>query len=396
MTLSHQNTLFMKKFGILIILLFNILSVQFLLAQEIQLGADQMDRIVPLLKDKKVALVVNQTSQLTNGTHLLDALLFHNVNISKIFAPEHGFRGNADAGQKIIDGRDSKTGISVVSLYGKNHKPTVQQLADVDVVIFDIQDVGARFYTYISTMHYVMEACAENNKQLIILDRPNPNDYIDGPILDLKFRSFVGMHPIPIMHGLTVGELAKMINGEKWLKGNVTCKLEVIPVKGWKHGDIYGLPVKPSPNLPNDHAIYLYPSLCFFEATNISVGRGTDSPFEIIGGTNSRYGGFKFTPRSIEGAKNPLNKDKVCFGIDLRETNLSRNGIDLKFLIDFYKKSNLGAAFFSSPKFMDLLSGSDKLRLQIIQGETADDIYRSWAKDLEKYRIMRQKYLLYN
>lgn len=396
MTLSYQNTSFMKKVCILIVLLFNILSIRLAVAQKVQLGADQLDQLVPLLNGKKVALVVNQTSQLTDETHLLDALLLRDVNISKIFAPEHGFRGNADAGQKIVDGKDSKTGINVVSLYGKNNKPTAQQLTDVDVVVFDIQDVGARFYTYISTMHYVMEACAENNKQLIVLDRPNPNDYIDGPILDPKFRSFVGIHPIPILHGLTVGELANMINGEKWLKGDVICDLQVIPVKGWKHGDAYELPVKPSPNLSNNHAIYLYPSLCFFEATNISVGRGTEFPFEVIGGINKGYGNFRFTPRSIEGAKNPLLKDKACFGLDLRQTTLNRSGIDLSFLIDFYKKSNQGAVFFTSPKFMDLLSGTDKLRLQIIQGKTPEEIYASWAEGLEKYKMMRQKYLLYN
>lgn len=390
-----KDTSFMKKASVFILLLINFLSVQIFSAQQILLGADQLDQLVPLLKDRKIAVVVNQTSQLTNGTHLLDALLFNNVNISKIFAPEHGFRGNADAGQKIVDGKDSKTGINVVSLYGKNNKPTVQQLADVDIVIFDIQDVGARFYTYISTMHYVMEACAENDKQLIILDRPNPNDYVDGPILDLKFRSFVGMHPIPIMHGLTVGELAQMINGEKWLKGECVCDLKIIPVKGWKHGDKYVVPIKPSPNLPNNHAIRLYPSLCFFEATGISVGRGTDFPFEVLGAPNRSYGTFQFKPRSTDGASNPLHKDKLCFGIDLRNIDLDTQGIDLNFLIDFYKKSNLKSAFFTSPKFMDLLAGSDKLRLQIIEGKTADQIYESWARDLAQYKTMRQQYLLY-
>lgn len=384
----------MKKFYILLLTLICLTSNIAIFAQTLSLGSDRLDVLLPAIKDKKIALIVNQTSVLSNGTHLLDTLLSRKVQITKIFAPEHGFRGNADAGERIVDGKDSKTGTPVVSLYGRNYKPTAEQLKDTDVLIFDIQDVGARFYTYISTMHYVMEACAENGKECIILDRPNPNDHIDGPILDLKYKSFVGMHPIPVLHGLTIGELGRMINGEGWLKGGIKCDLKVIEMTGWKHGDPYHLPVKPSPNLPNSQAIGLYASLCFFEATNASVGRGTDFPFQVAGGLSSKYGKFSFTPRPNDGNKSPLNANKVCYGIDLRNYKY-QSKVDLGFLIDFYKKSGQGAAFFTNPKFMDLLAGTNTLRLQIIKGMSADDIYKTWEKDLAKYRTMREKYLLY-
>lgn len=385
----------MKKLR-LILIIFSICSSNIIIfAQNLTLGADRLDHLLPFIKDKKVALVVNQTSILSDGTHLLDKLLYQNIHISKVFAPEHGFRGDADAGEKIVDGKDSKTGIALVSLYGKNQKPSATQLNDVDVVIFDIQDVGARFYTYISTMHYVMEACAENDKLCIILDRPNPNDQIDGPVLNMRYKSFVGMHPIPVLHGLTIGELARMINDEGWLKNNIRCDLRVIPMTGWKHGQPYTLPVKPSPNLPNDQSIYLYASLCFFEATNVSLGRGTDAPFQVIGAPNKKYGTYSFVPRPNEGNKNPLNMNKSCYGKDLRNDKSLSRGVDLTFLIDFYKKSGLGKAFFSSPKFMDLLAGSDTLRLQILQGVSKDKIYNSWENDLVTYKTMRKKYLLY-
>lgn len=384
----------MKKFlGSLLMISFltfyNIIN-----AQGLQLGADHLGELLPKIKGKKVSLVVNQTSVLTTGTHLLDTLLACNVHVVKIFAPEHGFRGNADAGEQIINYKDSKTGLEVISLYGKNYKPSPLQLRDIDVLIFDMQDVGTRFYTYISTMHYVLEACAENGKECIVLDRPNPNDYIQGPVLDMKFKSFVGMHPIPILHGLTIGELAQMINGEGWLKNKVKCNLQVISMTGWKHGQTYSLPVKPSPNLPNDQAISLYPSLCFFEATGISVGRGTDFPFQVAGAPSTKYGDFTFIPRSIAGAKTPLHLNKVCYGEDLRQ-NAIEGGIDLSYLLSFYKKSNQGSAFFINPKFMDLLAGTDKLRLQIIAGISAQNIYETWNEDLVKYKTMRNKYLLY-
>lgn len=385
----------MKKFLSLTLVIVCLTLCNLVCAQNIQLGSDRLDQLLPLLKDKKVALIVNQTSCLSNGTHLLDTLLFHDTNIIKIFAPEHGFRGNADAGEKIIDGKDTKTGIPVISLYGKNYKPSPEQLSDIDIVIFDIQDVGTRFYTYISTMHYAMEACSENGKDFLVLDRPNPNDYVDGPILDPKYKSFVGMHPIPTLHGLTIGELANMINGEGWLKNKAKCNLTVIPMAGWQHKQPYILPIKPSPNLPNGNAIKLYPSLCFFEATNVSVGRGTESPFEVVGAPSSKYGKFTFTPRSTEGAKNPLNKDKVCYGIDLR-TNNFEGGLSLQYLIAFCQKSGLGAAFFTNPKFMDLLAGTNQLRLQIIEGKTEEQIRSGWQLGLKEYKTMRTKYLLYN
>lgn len=385
----------MKKHRLLLFIFLICSSNVIIFAQNPTLGADRLDKILPFIKGKKVALVVNQTSVLSDGTHILDTLLSHNVHIFKIFAPEHGFRGDADAGEKIVDGKDSKTGVPLVSLYGKNYKPSATQLSDIDIVIFDIQDVGARFYTYISTMHYILEACAENGKQCIILDRPNPNDHIDGPVLDLKYKSFVGMHPIPVLHGLTIGELAKMINGEGWLKDNIKCDLTVIPMTGWKHGQPYSLPVKPSPNLPNDQSIYLYPSLCFFEATNVSLGRGTDFPFQVIGAPDKKYGTFSFTPRSNQGNKNPLNLNKACYGTDLRnERSLSR-GVDLSYLVDFYKKSRLGAGFFTNPKFMDLLAGTNTLRLQIQKGDSKETIYKSWENDLDTYKTMRKTYLLY-
>lgn len=384
----------MKKFLGSLLMIYFLTFYNIINAQGLQLGADHLGELLPKIKGKKVSLVVNQTSVLTTGTHLLDTLLACNVHVVKIFAPEHGFRGNADAGEQIINYKDSKTGLEVISLYGKNYKPSPLQLKDIDVLIFDMQDVGTRFYTYISTMHYVLEACAENGKECIVLDRPNPNDYIDGPVLDMKFKSFVGMHPIPVLHGLTIGELAQMINGEGWLKNKVRCDLQVIGMTGWKHGQPYSLPVKPSPNLPNDQAVSLYPSLCFFEATGVSVGRGTDFPFQVTGAPNPKYGDFTFTPRSVAGAKAPLHLNKVCYGEDLRQ-NVVEGVIDLRYLLFFYKKSNQGSAFFTNSKFMDLLAGTDKLRLQIIAGASAQNIYETWHEDLVKYKTMRKKYLLY-
>jgi uncharacterized protein YbbC (DUF1343 family) len=363
--------------------------------QNLKLGADRLDVLLPEIQGKNIALVVNHTSLQSDGTHLIDALLQKEVRIKTIFAPEHGLRGTASAGETIKDGKDTKTGIPVTSLYGKNYKPTADQLKGIDVVIFDIQDVGARFYTYISTMHYVMEACAENNKLCVILDRPNPHDYIDGPILNLKYRSFVGMHQIPVLHGLTIGELAQMVNDEGWLKDAVQCHLKVVTMQGWEHGDAYALPERPSPNLSNMQAIGLYPSLCFFEATNVSVGRGTDFPFQVIGAPDSKYGSFAFTPASNEGAKSPLNMNQKCYGEDLRNMRPSLN-IDLDFLIRFYKKSGQGEAFFTNARFMDLLSGTDQLRLQIIKGATKEEIYKSWQTGLTTYKELRKKYLLYS
>lgn len=360
-------------------------------------GAEQTERYLPLLKGKNIALVVNQTSIIgQNKTHLLDTLLSCGVNIKKVFAPEHGFRGNADAGETVKNGKDSRTGIPIISLYGNNKKPNAGQMKDIDIVIFDIQDVGARFYTYISTLHYVMEACAEQGKQLVILDRPNPCDYVDGPVMQPAFRSFVGMDAIPLLHGCTVGELAQMINGEGWLKSTPKqCRLTVIPIQGWKHGQPYSLPVKPSPNLPNDQAIALYPSLCLFEATNISVGRGTHIPFQILGAPNKKYGTFKFTPKSLPGFdKNPMHKDKVCYGVDLRSVTVNK-GLTLNYFLDFYKKSGQGAAFFSRARWFDLLMGNDKVRKEILAGKDEQEIKAGWKKELDAYKNIRKKYLLY-
>ncbi len=358
-------------------------------------GASRFDEYLSLLKGKKVALVVNQSS-LVNHCHLLDTLLNYQVTVTKIFAPEHGFRGTKDAGEQIDNNIDAKTGIPIISLYGNNKKPTLAQLNNVDVVLFDIQDVGVRFYTYISTMHYVMEACAENNKLLIVLDRPNPNgDYFDGPILKKKLSSFVGMHPIPVVHGLTVGELAQMINGEGWLSDSLHCDLRVIKVKNWFHGLKYELPVKPSPNLPNYISLRLYPSLCFFEATNVSIGRGTYFPFQVIGYPDRSAGDFTFTPKSIEGmAKHPKQQDKDCYGIDLRKESVMHR-FTLSYFISFYKQFGQDEGFGFNKRWFNLLAGDDQLAKDIENGLSEDEIREKWESELMDYSRIRDKYLLY-
>ncbi|HBK29616.1 MAG TPA: DUF1343 domain-containing protein [Parabacteroides sp.] len=366
---------------------------------DVVIGAERSDKLETLLQGRKIGLVVNQTSVLNNElqTHLLDFLVESGYQVKVVFAPEHGFRGTEDAGEEVKDSKDIKTGIPIVSIYGKQKAPTAGQLAEIDAVVFDIQDVGARFYTYISTMHYVMEACAENGKELIVLDRPNPNDYVDGPIRQPGFRSFVGVDPIPLLHGLTVGELAGMINGEGWLKsGENSCKLEVVPMLNWKHGDPYWLPVKPSPNLPNDQAVRLYPSLCLFEATPFSVGRGTYFPFQVIGYPDKKFGTYQFTPAALPGFDtNPIQKDKVCYGVNLQEYPFE-GGLTLKFVMDFFDKCGRNATFFfSRAKWFDLLAGTDQLRKQIAEGMSEEQIRESWKEGLEKYKEMRKKYLLY-
>lgn len=359
----------------------------------VQVGADQMDVLLPKLKNKNIALVVNHTS-LVEQTHITDTLISSGISIKKVFAPEHGFRGAAADGEKINDAFDSRTGLPILSLYGSNRKPAPGQLADVDVVIFDIQDVGTRFYTYISTMHLVMEACAEQGKKMIILDRPNPNgSYVDGPVRVPALQSFVGMHPIPIVHGLTVGELAQMINGEGWLENGVKCDVEIIPVKNWTHKDFYSLPVKPSPNLPNDQAVKLYPSLCLFEGTVISVGRGTQTPFLIIGNPEFTDMPFSFTPVAIPGMSNdPPHKGKTCYGLDLRNAEVEPR-INLKYLLDFYNKYSDKDKFFTGS--FDRLAGTPLLKEQIKKGLTEEQIRATWQEDLDAYRTMRAKYLLY-
>ena len=363
-------------------------------------GAESTHLYLRLLKGKNVAIVANQTSVIFKETeskkqetrHLVDSLLSLNINVKKVFAPEHGFRGKADAGEIIKDGFDRKTGLQIISLYGKNKKPSTAQLKGIDVVVFDIQDVGARFYTYISSLHYVMEACAETGIPVIILDRPNPNaQYIDGPVLEMEHSSFVGMHKVPVVYGMTIGEYGKMINGEKWLKNGIQCDLKVIPLEHYTHETIYNLPIKPSPNLPNDKSINLYPSLCFFEGTNVSAGRGTEMQFQIYGSPFLTENIFSFTPQTNEGAKYPKYKNKICFGEDLRTTkNLHK--LDLSFLIKAYKQ-NSSKQFFN--KFFTKLAGTEKLQRQIEQEMSEKEIQKSWKKGLETFKKVRKKYLIY-
>ncbi|TFV97891.1 DUF1343 domain-containing protein [Algoriphagus kandeliae] len=360
-------------------------------------GSERSDLYLPLLKGKKVGIVANQTSIMpqSNNKHVVDFLLENGVALKKVFVPEHGFRGTADAGEKVDNSIDQKTGLNIVSLYGNNKKPSASQIQDLDVLIFDLQDVGVRFFTYISTMHYVMEAAAENGKQVIIFDRPNPlGDYVDGPIRKEGFESFVGMHPIPIVHGLTVGELAKMINGEKWLKGGLQVELEIIPVKNWVHDQEYHLPIKPSPNLPNDLAIRLYPSTCFFEGTVVSLGRGTLFPFQVYGYPDPKFGDFTFTPISIDGmSKNPPHQDKLCYGQDLRTQSLDHQ-FTLRFLLQAFNDSEMGEKFFNN--YFNTLSGTDELKKQILEGKSEQEIRETWKKELEEYKILRNNYLIYN
>ncbi len=363
----------------------------------IVVGAARFDEYLSSLEGKNVAMVVNQTSEV-NQTHLVDLLLEKGIAIKKIFAPEHGFRGDADAGATIKDGKDSKTGLPIKSLYGKNKKPTAKDLSGIDIVLFDIQDVGARFYTYISTMHYVMEACAENKKSFLVLDRPNPNGhYIDGPIREKSQKSFVGMHPIPIVHGMTVGEYAQMINGEGWLAGGKKCDLSIVKCVNYDHNTFYDLPVKPSPNLPNIRSIYLYPSLCLFEGTVVSVGRGTDTPFQIYGHPDHKNGNFDFTPRPTSGASNPKHNSKICHGFSMLDTDLevlkNEKQLNLSYLIDFYKNHPNKKGFFNA--FFKKLAGTTRLQAQIESGKTADEIRATWASGLERFKVTRAKYLLY-
>lgn len=360
-------------------------------------GAERPELYLDQLQGKNVGIVANQTSILPQSAnkHVVDFLLEKGVKVKKVFVPEHGFRGQADAGEKVDNTVDPKTGLPIISLYGNNKKPKPDQLADIDILIFDLQDVGVRFYTYISTMHYLMEAAAENGKKVFIFDRPNPNgNYIAGPVLQKGFESFVGMHPIPVVHGLTVGELAQMINGEKWLKDELRADLEIIPVADWDHTTPYNLPVKPSPNLPNDLSIKLYPSTCFFEGTIVSLGRGTHFPFQVYGYPDPEFGNFNFTPVSIDGmSKNPPHQNKKCFGVDLRGESMSHE-FTLKYLLDAYRKSGKGQAFFTN--YFNTLAGTDQLKKMIMDGKSESEITASWEADLEKYRSLRKKYLIYN
>ncbi len=364
-------------------------------AQEIRVGAEQAQIYLPLLQGKKVGVVSNQTSILPNSKqHLVDFLLENKIEVVKVFVPEHGFRGTADAGEKVNNSVDTKTGLPIVSLYGANKKPSPEQLKDLDVLVFDLQDVGVRFFTYISTLHYVMEASAEEGKSLIVLDRPNPNgNYVDGPMLKKGFESFVGMHPIPIVHGLSIGELAQMINGEKWLKGGLKAKLTIVPVANWNHDTPYELPVKPSPNLPNALSIRLYPSTCLFEGTVVSLGRGTYFPFQVYGYPDKSFGDFSFTPVSIDGmSKTPPHQDKVCYGRDLRNESLAQP-FTLSYLLEAYGHSRMKEKFFNS--YFNTLVGTDELKKQILAGKTEAEIRETWQQGLTDYAQLRKKYLLY-
>ncbi len=371
-------------------------TISVLFAQKILPGAYSTSEYLPSLKDKKVIVVANQTSEI-KGVSLVDTLLKHNVDIIRIFTPEHGFRGEASAGETVEDSKDKKTGIQLISLYGENKKPTEYDMEDADVIVFDIQDVGVRFYTYISTLQYVMEACAEQEIPLIVLDRPNPNGfYIDGPVLKPEFKSFVGMQPIPVVYGMTIGEYAKMLNGEGWLENGEQCDLTVIPCKNYTHESLYKLPVAPSPNLPNMKAVYLYPSICFFEGTIISVGRGTNLPFQIIAAPF--FPKYKLTvkPVSKPEALKPKFLGKTCFALDLRKDVpriLENKQINIGWLVQFAKYAKDRTDFFT--KSFNLLAGSDELQNDLIKGKTDVDIRKSWQKDLEKFKDIRQKYLIY-
>ena len=364
---------------------------------DLTVGAGRMDLYLSSLKDKSVAIVGNQTS-VVGKSHLVDTLLRLGVHVKTVFAPEHGFRGTADAGEHVDNGKDQKTGLPLISLYGEHLKPSKEDLSGVDVVIFDIQDVGARFYTYISTLHYVMEACAEYGKQLIVLDRPNPNGfYVDGPILESAFSSFVGLDPLPIVHGLTVGEYAGMVNGEHWLKGGLQCKLQVVPVKNYSHKDLYQLPVKPSPNLPNMTSVYLYPTLCLFEGTVVSVGRGTEHPFQVIGFPGVKSSTYEFTPKSMPGATAPMYAGQLCKGFDIGRFGemyiKNARSLYLFWLKGMYAQAPDKAKFFTD--FFTKLAGTESLKAQLIAGASEERISKSWKAGLDQYKLMRKKYLLY-
>jgi uncharacterized protein YbbC (DUF1343 family) len=370
-----------------------------MITKEVRPGAWHLPDYLADIEGKKVGLVVNHTSAIGN-THLVDTLLSLNMKITRIFSPEHGFRGTADAGTHIEDEKDPQTGIPIVSLYGSKQKPSEADLEAIDVMVFDIQDVGARFYTYISTLHYVMEACAEASKPLLVLDRPNPNGhYMDGPIREDSFKSFVGMHPVPVVYGMTIGEYAQMINGEGWLSEGVKCNLKIVKCSNYDHQTIYDPPLAPSPNLPNLRSILLYPSLCFFEGTPLSIGRGTTSQFQVIGHPDIKGSTFSFIPKPMFGAAKPKLENKICYGDDL--TSLStefihnQQEINLEYLISFYKRFPDKASFFNSNGWFDKLAGTTSLREQIIGGKSIEDIRASWQTGLVSFAEKRLKYLLY-
>lgn len=392
--MKHMKNLFLVIFLSAFLGLFGLFNSQ--TQGQIIMGDERPELYLPMLQGKRVGIVANQTSIMpqTENKHIVDFLLEQGVDLKKVFVPEHGFRGTADAGEKVDNSVDQKTRLPIVSLYGKNRKPTAAQVQDLDVILFDLQDVGVRFYTYISTMHYIMEAAAENGKKVIIFDRPNPNgDYIAGPILKPGFESFVGMHPIPIVHALTVGELAKMINGEKWLKGGKTCELDIIPMENWTHTTNYAIPIKPSPNLSNDLSIRLYPSTCLFEGTVISLGRGTYFPFEVYGYPDPKFGDFTFTPVSIDGmSKTPPHQDKLCYGRDLRGESMDHH-FTMEYLMEAYQKSGMKEKFFNN--YFNTLLGTDEIKKAMLAGKSGQEIEQSWKSGIEAYKVMRKNYIIY-
>jgi uncharacterized protein YbbC (DUF1343 family) len=384
------------KFNGLALILALFFYMQVVFSQDIKLSAaaNSTELYFPLLKEKRVALVGNHTS-LVGNVHLYDTLIQSGINIKEVFCPEHGFRGNVEAGEKVKTQKDSELGIKIISLYGKNYKPKPSDLANIDIVLFDIQDIGVRCYTYLSTLHYVMEACAENGKKLIVLDRPNPNaSYVAGPVLDMKYKSFVGLHPVPLVYGMTIGEYALMINGEGWLKNGVKADLIVIPCSHYVHSSVVVLTEKPSPNLPNAQAVYLYPSLVLFEGTSINVGRGTDFPFQVFGSPNMTEYNFSYTPKTKQGNPKPMHADTLCYGLDLQNIVLpDSNSLSLQWLIYAYKHYPEKASFFN--RFFYNLSGNAKLIEQIRQGLDEQSIVKSWESDIVKFLAVREKYLLY-
>lgn len=387
----------MKKYLFLPTLLFSI----FIFAQNeapVKVGAELTDIYFPFLKGKRVAVMTNQAG-MAGDEHLVDMLVRNRFNIVGIFSPEHGFRGTADAGEHVASSVDKKTGIPIWSLYGsESDKPSTEKMRQFDVLLFDLQDVGLRFYTYYASMARLMDACAEHGKQMIVLDRPNPNGfYVDGPILDMKHKSGVGWLPIPVVHGMTLGELALMINGEKWLPEGRLCDITIVPCENYTHQTRYELPIAPSPNLPNIHSIYLYPSTCLFEGTVMSLGRGTSFPFEVYGHPQYKGSNFSFTPRSVPGAKNPPLLNKKCYGMDLREVPdklIWENKFDLSYVIDAYNNLNMGEKFFTS--FFEKLVGVDYIRKDIIAGKPAEEIRKKWSCDVEAFKKQRKSYLLYD
>lgn len=388
-----------KPMQIIKILFIFLLSALAMNAQsnKVKVGAESTSEYFPILKNKRVAVMANQTSMVGNE-HLVDLLLRNKINVVGIFSPEHGFRGTADAGEHVASSVDEKTGTPIWSLYGSgSSKPSPENMAQFDVLLFDLQDVGLRFYTYYASMARLMDACAEHNKKMIVLDRPNPNGfYVDGPILDMQYKSGVGWLPIPVVHGMTLGELALMINGEKWLPESRICDITVIKCKNYTHQTLYQLPIAPSPNLPNMKSIYLYPSTCLFEATPVSLGRGTEFPFQVYGHPNMKGYSFTFTPRSIPGAKNPPQLNRLCYGVDLRnipDEEIFEKGLDLSYIIDAYTNLNLDDHFFRS--FFEKLIGVSYVRKMIMEGKPADEIKAMWKDDVEKFKIQRKPYLLY-